>query len=87
MTNEELALIAERPTCCKPFGESVSLSRAERDQLVALARDGMRYQWLRVGENDEKVMRGTDVENTWLLRRKYLDEAIDAEMAKAAARD
>jgi hypothetical protein len=41
MTNEELALIAERPTCCKPFGESVSLSRAERDQLVALARDGM----------------------------------------------
>lgn len=41
MTNEELTLIAERPTCCKPFGESVSLSRAERDQLVALARDGM----------------------------------------------
>lgn len=85
MTKDELALIAERQTCCRPFGESVSLSRAERDQLVALARDGMRYRWLRVGDNDERVMRGADVENTWLLRRKYLDEAIDAEMAKEEA--
>lgn len=86
MTKDDLDEIAKRETHCKPWGEAVTISRAERDQLVALARDGMRYQWLRVGDNDEKVMRGTDIENTWLLRRKHLDEAIDAEMAKAAAR-
>lgn len=85
MDKEYLDAIANRETHCAPFGERVSLSRAERDQLVALARDGMRYRWLRVGDNDEKVMRGTDVENTWLLRRKHLDEAIDAELAKEEA--
>lgn len=42
MTKDELDQIAERRTYCEPFGESVSLSRVERDELVALARDGMR---------------------------------------------
>lgn len=41
MTKDELDQIAERRTYCEPFGESVSLSRVERDELVALARDGM----------------------------------------------
>jgi hypothetical protein len=38
MSPEEIEAIAQRPTCCKPFGEAVTLSRAERDALVALAR-------------------------------------------------
>lgn len=41
MNKEYLDAIANRETHCAPFGERVSLSRAERDQLVALARDGM----------------------------------------------
>lgn len=41
MTQDEIEAIAQRPTCCKPFGEAVTLSRAERDALVAMARDGM----------------------------------------------
>lgn len=46
MTKEELDAIASRAPYCRSFGESVSLSRAERDQLVALATDGLRYRWL-----------------------------------------
>lgn len=38
MSPEEIEAIAQRPTCCKPFGESVTISRAERDALVAMAR-------------------------------------------------
>lgn len=85
MTKDELEQIATREAHCKPYGASVTLSIGERDELVALARDGMRYRWLRVGENDEKVMRGADVENTWLLRRDWLDKAIDEAMAKEGA--
>lgn len=44
MNKEQLDAIANRKTTCHPFGETVTLSRAERDQLVALARDGMRYR-------------------------------------------
>ncbi len=86
MTNEELALIAERPTCCKPFGESVSLSRAERDQLVALARDGMRYRWLRTA----LFQQWFEVGEAEIGMRVHgacphvseIDAAIDAAMAK-----
>lgn len=42
MTKDDLDEIAKRETHCKPWGEGVTISRAERDQLVALARDGMR---------------------------------------------
>ena len=42
MNKEDLDAIAERQPYCRNFGESVSLSRVERDELVALARDGMR---------------------------------------------
>lgn len=60
MDKEALEAIARRPTCCKPFGESVTISRAERDALVAMARDsemldfmaahGARIAWSRDGE-------------------------------------
>lgn len=38
MTKDDLDVIAKRETHCKPWGEGVTISRAERDQLVALAR-------------------------------------------------
>lgn len=45
MDKADLDAIANRKTTCHPFGETVSLSRAERDQLVALARDGLRWKF------------------------------------------
>ncbi|MFY2995918.1 hypothetical protein ACOTH8_21585 [Achromobacter xylosoxidans] len=41
MNKEQLDAIANRKTTCHPFGETVTLSRAERDQLVALAHLAM----------------------------------------------
>lgn len=38
MDREQLEAIATRKTTCHPFGETVSLSRAERDQLVGICR-------------------------------------------------
>ena len=38
MDKEHLDEIAKRETHCKPWGEAVTISRAERDQLVALAK-------------------------------------------------
>ena len=38
MTNEEIDAIAKRESYCAPFETRVSLTGAERDQLVALAR-------------------------------------------------
>jgi len=38
MTQEEIEAIAQRPTYCKTDGEAVTLSRAERDALVAICR-------------------------------------------------
>lgn len=46
MDKEALDAIANRPTCCKTFGESVTISRAERDALVAMARDADRLEFL-----------------------------------------
>ncbi|WP_313463569.1 hypothetical protein [Achromobacter sp.] len=48
MTNEEIEAIAQRPTYCKADGEAVTLSRAERDALAAMARDGLRAPDLRI---------------------------------------
>lgn len=42
MTRDELEQIATREAHCKPYGSAVTLSIGERDELVALARDGMR---------------------------------------------
>lgn len=47
MDKAELEAIATREAHCKPFGAAVTLSVGERDELVALARDGLRYRWLR----------------------------------------
>ena len=47
MDKQDLDAIATREAHCKPYGASVTLSIGERDELVALARDGMRYRWLR----------------------------------------
>ena len=46
MSPEEIEAVARRPTYCKTDGEAVTLSRAERDALVAMARDGLRLRWL-----------------------------------------
>ena len=93
MTKDNLDEIAKRETHCKPWGEAVTISRAERDQLVALARDGMRYRWLRIQPNDTSAPR-IDVVH-WIdegditggsgLRLEELDTAIDAAMAKEEA--
>ncbi|WP_241135402.1 hypothetical protein [Achromobacter xylosoxidans] len=47
MKKEQLDAIANRKTTCHPFGETVSISRAERDELVALAMDGMQAPAMR----------------------------------------
>lgn len=87
MTLDELNAIAERRSCCKTYGESVSLTGQERDELVALARDGMRYRWLR----DEACSRNARVRERalslldageWWADK---DAAIDAAMAKEEA--
>ena len=41
MSPEEIEAIAQRPTYCKTDGEAVTLSRIERDKLVALACIGL----------------------------------------------
>lgn len=51
MTPEELEAIAQRKTTCHPFGETVSISRAERDALVQWARRAM---WILTG-NDHSI--------------------------------
>ncbi|WP_241043709.1 hypothetical protein [Achromobacter xylosoxidans] len=86
MDLKQLEDIANRKTTCHPFGETVSLSRAERDQLVAMAR---RYAWLRDGVlvdgevNDSLYVRidSPDWPNRWALVGVELDHAIDAAMA------
>ena len=93
MTKEELQAIADRMPFCRSFGESVSLSRAERDQLVALARDGMRYRWLRNevlvdGEVNDSLyvhVDSPDWPTRWALVGEELDAALDAVMAKEEA--
>lgn len=89
MTKDELEQIATREAHCKPYGASVTLSIGERDELVALARDGMRYrglraalfqQWLSVGEAEigMRVYGACPTETD-------IDAAIDAAAAKEEA--
>jgi len=90
MDKEALEALAQRPTCCKPFGEAVTLSRSERDALVAMAR---RYAWLRVQPNDTSAPRidvvhwvdEGDITGGSGLRLEQLDSAIDAAIAKEQA--
>lgn len=76
MTRDEIEAIAQRPTCCKAWGETVSLTKAERDALVAMAR---RYAWLRDATDSQRY----DAER-WMAcyGPDRLDAAIDAAMAK-----
>ena len=93
MTKDQLEQIAQRQTCCKPFGETVSLSRVERDELVALARDGMRWRFVRDNADitlDEPVWFTTDSGqriNVSSFGRHESERAVDAALAEAAARD
>lgn len=50
MTQEEIEAIAQRPTYCKTDGEAVTLSRAERDALVAMAR-----AWVKANPDKEET--------------------------------
>ncbi|MNU46308.1 hypothetical protein D3C71_351670 [compost metagenome] len=80
MNKEDLDALAARHPYCRSFGESVSLSRVERDELVAMARDGMRYRWIR---DVPWYGAGTPLERVIAQQRNvHWDDAIDAVMAK-----
>ncbi|WP_447988386.1 hypothetical protein [Achromobacter spanius] len=76
MTRDEIEAIAHRPTYCKTDGEAVTLSRAERDALVAMAR---RYAWLRDASDMDRYQA-----EMWMAcyGPDRLDAKIDAAMAK-----
>ncbi|MGX9694453.1 hypothetical protein ACTJNK_29220 [Achromobacter anxifer] len=83
MTKDQLEQIAQRSTCCKPFGEAVTISRVERDELVALARDGMRYRWAR-----SHIKTDHDLPGGYYLSDEggvSWDKTIDAAMAEEGA--
>lgn len=92
MNKEDLDAIAERQPYCRNFGESVSLSRVERDELVTLARDGMRWRFVRDNADitlDEPVWFTTDSGqriNVSAFGRHESERAVDAALAEAAAR-
>lgn len=82
MNREQLEAIAQRPTCCKTYGETVSLTKDERDALVALAHCGFRYQWLRAGlESDNTAALEALVAQPIPRTAEQFDEAIEAAMA------
>lgn len=93
MLKEDLDAIAQLRTYCEPFGESVRLSRVERDELVALARDGMRFQFVL---NDAcygyPSSEGSQYEEVYLVvtgtqanDQEHALRIIDAAMAKEGA--
>ena len=84
MDKEALESIAQRPTCCKTFGESVTISRAERDALVAMARDTVSYRELlyEVSEYLTCVIDGSMSRNNACALAAELQQQIDAAMAK-----
>lgn len=81
MTNEELDAIATREAHCKPFGAAVTLSVGERDALVALATDGLRYRFIR----DVPWMGSRLWDVIALQKNAVWDETIDAAMAEEQA--
>jgi hypothetical protein len=89
MTRDEIEAIAQRPTYCKADGEAVTLSRAERDALVAMARDGMRAPDLRIALQRiaaiEDKLYGADwaeIEEARDIANDALAADLDAAMAK-----
>ncbi|MGV2897705.1 hypothetical protein ACNPPY_18215 [Achromobacter sp. AGC78] len=89
MTQDEIEAIAQRPTYCKADGEAVTLSRAERDALVAMARDGLRAPDLRIALQriaaiEDKVY-GADwaeIDEARDIANDALATDLDAAMAK-----
>lgn len=86
MNRDEIEAIAQRPTYCKTDGEAVTLSRAERDALVEMAR---RYAWLRDADPDagEPVPMLHECSDWgkwfWLpVQGEALDKRLDALLAK-----
>lgn len=85
MTPEELEAIATRKTTCHPFGETVSISRAERDALVQWTRRAMCV--LPATEDQEipsVVIYNATTYSLWGAHTQYgedLYEEIDAEIA------
>jgi len=90
MNQEEIESIAQRPTYCKTDGEAVTLSRAERDALVAMARDGLRWgHVLSHARWGYPSSEGSQYEDVYLVvtGTKYEDQEhalriLDAAMAK-----
>lgn len=83
MRKQDLDAIATREAHCKPYGSAVTLSIGERDELVALARDGMRYRFIR-----DVPWKGSRLRDAIAKQKNVVwDETIDAAMAEAAARD
>lgn len=92
MTRDELEQIATREAHCKPYGAAVTLSIGERDELVALARDGMRYRWIGTAVNQDMAI-GVAPSGLWTLltptelhhQAETLDDLVDSQMAKEGA--
>ncbi|MBC9904805.1 hypothetical protein [Achromobacter xylosoxidans] len=90
MNKEELEQIAQRPSCCKPFGASVTLSVGERDELVAMAR---RYVFLKRNLPNLLAVAaqgGVNTDEAPSIFEKFsdmtkLDSALDAAMTKEEA--
>ena len=49
-------------------------------EIAKIALDAKRYQWLRYGDNDEKVMKFLSVGDPYLLRNEKLDVLIDSQI-------
>lgn len=91
MTPEQLEAIAQRPTCCKTYGETVSLTKDERDALVAMARDGLRWRHCVTKGFPGRNVWGTPEKPVWFYPAPdnempvHFDnpvDAVDAAMAK-----
>lgn len=81
MDKQDLDALAARKPYCRSFGESVSLSRVERDELVALARDGLRYRFIR-----DVPWYGSPLCDVITMQKNAIwDRAIDTAMAKEGA--
>lgn len=85
MDLKHLEDIANRKTTCHPWEETVSISRKERDQLVAIAK---RYMLMRSANPDGEIAIPMTYEcNSWgkwyylPIQGKALDKHLDAAMA------
>lgn len=77
MDLKQLDAIAKRKAHCLSFGAAVTLSVGERDELVALAMDGMRYRYIR----DVPWLESSLGDVISFQKNAVWDRAIDAAMA------